>query len=116
MAARTLDRVGALTWGLLLSTRDTVPAPTPALLATSAIVTIAPRSRPSWKRFHPCVVDSTLPSAANQWKRFQCDPVGSKPRTAPSATAHAGSMIMLGVHGNFAALRSFGPLSENRPR
>src|ERR671910_3640358 len=42
MAASTRARVGSLTRGLSLSTRDTVPAPTPACAATSAMVTTTP--------------------------------------------------------------------------
>src|SRR5215216_5421582 len=52
MAASTRARVGSLTRGLSLSTRDTVPAPTPACAATSAMVTTTPLSRASpWNRF-----------------------------------------------------------------
>ena len=55
MASRTRARVPSLTFGLPLSTRDTVPNPTPACAATSAIVGIElpPEAfdlRP-WKRF-----------------------------------------------------------------
>ena len=43
MAARTLALVASLTWGELLITRDTVPTPTPAALATSKMVaTVGP--------------------------------------------------------------------------
>src|ERR671911_1007405 len=42
MAASTRARVRSLTRGLSLSTRDTVPAPTPACAATSAMVTTTP--------------------------------------------------------------------------
>jgi len=38
MASKTRRRVGSLTWGLLLITRETVPNPTPATLATSRMV------------------------------------------------------------------------------
>src|SRR4051794_20810791 len=54
MASRTRRRVRSLTAGDPLSTLDTVPTPTPASVATSAMVArLIPSSLPaSWKRFH----------------------------------------------------------------
>ena len=56
MACSTRARVASLTLGLPLRTRDTVPRPTPACAATSAIVGMAlppKHGHPeAWNRFH----------------------------------------------------------------
>src|ERR671910_225976 len=71
MAASTRARVGSLTRGLSLSTRDTVPAPTPACAATSAMVTTTPLSRASpWNRFQISWRERTSRLTKCQWKRF----------------------------------------------
>ena len=83
MASRTRARVPSLTLGLPLSTRETVPSPTPAWAATSAIVGIElpPESfdlRP-WKRF--LVVMEALPRQVTNVSpaRGSCQRSGSAP-------------------------------------
>src|SRR4029453_5397789 len=77
MAASTRARVPALTRGLSLSTRETVPAPTPARAATSAIVTTVPLPshrrwsvEPVWNRFHSVCQKHKCQRSRCQWNRF----------------------------------------------
>src|ERR687897_283082 len=83
MAASTRARVRSLTRGLSLSTRDTVPAPTPACAATSAMVTTTPLFRASpWNRFQ---LSRPSPMRSNVWCRGTTPPPGGDQRFDPEA-------------------------------
>src|SRR5215207_9704938 len=84
MAASTRARVRSLTRGLSLSTRDTVPAPTPACAATSAMVTTTPLFRVSpWNRFQIGWRERTSRPTKCQWNRFH-EPVSARSVDKPT--------------------------------
>src|SRR5688572_19494504 len=76
MAASTRARVESLTRGLSLRTRETVPAPTPACAATSAIVTTGlPSSRaprPGAPHTRDARGTASIERAHHKWRPSRC--------------------------------------------